>query len=133
MSKDSSSSKNESSLLMSEGASSLTSAEILFVSVSSMVVATTIEETETNNISAEVSEEAPSDINKDDSFFDDDESFDIDESLFEEKNTGVSVSKVQFESPSSSVNESQIYDKNLFKNIKVDVSIELGRSKVSLL
>ena len=93
---------------------------------------------ETTSVEAEslstndASEEVPSDLNKDDSFFDNDESFDIDESLFEEKDTGVSVSKVQFESPRSSVSESQVYDKNLFKNIKVDVSIELGRSKVSL-
>lgn len=77
-------------------------------------------------------EDVPADLNKDDSFFDNDESFDIDESLFEEKETGVSVSKVQFEAPQSSIGESQTYDKNLFKNIKVDVSIELGRSKVSL-
>ena len=88
---------------------------------------------ETESLSTnDASEEVPSDLNKDDSFFDNDESFDIDESLFEEKDTGVSVSKVQFESPRSSVGESQVYDKNLFKNIKVDVSIELGRSKVSL-
>jgi flagellar motor switch protein FliN/FliY len=79
-----------------------------------------------------VSDDIPIDLNKDDSFFDNDESFDIDESLFEEKETGISVSKVQFEAPQSSTGESQTYDKNLFKNIKVDVSIELGRSKVSL-
>lgn len=72
-------------------------------------------------------------INKDDSFFDNDESFDIDESLFEEKENeqGISVSKVQFDSPQN-VAANQTYDKNLFKNIKVDVSIELGRSKLSL-
>lgn len=67
-------------------------------------------------------------------FFDNDESFDIDESLFEESqapNQGISVAKVDFAAPQN-VNESQSYDKNLFKNIKVDVSIELGRSKVSL-
>ena len=72
--------------------------------------------------------------NESNNFFDNDESFDIDESLFEEsqpENHGVSVAKVDFASPKS-VNESQSYDKNLFKNIKVDVSIELGRSKVSL-
>ena len=79
-------------------------------------------------------EDPVSELNKDDSFFDNDESFDIDESLFEEKENehGISVSKVQFDTPKSSVSESQTYDKNLFKNIKVDVSIELGRSKVSL-
>ena len=75
----------------------------------------------------------PEDLTKDDSFFDNDESFDIDESLFEEKeDAGVSVSKVQFDPPKPSIGESQTYEKNLFKNIKVDVSIELGRSKVSL-
>lgn len=92
---------------------------------------------ETNNLTSEEITHPPvndvaMDINKDDSFFDNDESFDIDESLFEEKETGVNVSKVQFEAPHSSIGESQTYDKNLFKNIKVDVSIELGRSKVSL-
>tara|TARA_A100001015_G_scaffold313794_1_gene421862 strand:- start:2653 stop:3201 length:549 start_codon:yes stop_codon:yes gene_type:complete len=77
---------------------------------------------------------AEMDLSKDESFFDNDESFDIDETLFEDtpNSSGVSVSKVQFEEPRSSVGESQSYDKNLFKNIKVDVSIELGRSQVSL-
>ena len=67
-------------------------------------------------------------------FFDDDESFDIDESLFEEpeENQGVAVSKVSFDEPRQSVGESQSYDKNLFKNIKVGVSVELGRTKISL-
>ncbi|MEK9726750.1 MAG: flagellar motor switch protein FliN [Candidatus Margulisiibacteriota bacterium] len=75
-----------------------------------------------------------SDLSMDESFFDDDESFDIDESLFDEKqsNDGVTVSSVNFDSPKSSVGENQTYDKNLFKNIKVDVSIELGRTKISL-
>lgn len=72
-------------------------------------------------------------LDSDDSFFDNDESFDIDESLFEEKESdlGISVSKVQFDEPKSMA-ANQSYDKNLFKNIKVDVSIELGRSKLSL-
>ncbi|MGA0242721.1 MAG: flagellar motor switch protein FliN [Candidatus Marinamargulisbacteria bacterium] len=72
-------------------------------------------------------------LDSDDSFFDNDESFDIDESLFEEKESdlGISVSKVQFDEPKS-IAANQSYDKNLFKNIKVDVSIELGRSKLSL-
>ncbi|MGC6366680.1 MAG: flagellar motor switch protein FliN [Candidatus Marinamargulisbacteria bacterium] len=67
-------------------------------------------------------------------FFDDDESFDIDESLFEEpeESQGVAVSKVSFDEPRQSVGESQSYDKNLFKNIKVGVSVELGRTKISL-
>tara|TARA_A200000113_G_C8727305_1_gene310388 strand:+ start:42 stop:680 length:639 start_codon:yes stop_codon:yes gene_type:complete len=72
--------------------------------------------------------------NESNTFFDNDESFDIDESLFEETKSdshGVSVAKIDF-SNAQSINESQTYDKNLFKNIKVDVSIELGRSKVSL-
>lgn len=82
------------------------------------------------------SEEPTSHSNEGESntFFDNDESFDIDESLFEETkndNQGVSVAKIDF-SNAQSINESQNYDKNLFKNIKVDVSIELGRSKVSL-
>ncbi len=73
------------------------------------------------------------DLSQDESFFDNDESFDIDESLFEETpdKDGISVSKVQFDTPQQT-GDSQLYDKNLFKNIKVDVSIELGRSKVSL-
>ena len=67
-------------------------------------------------------------------FFDDDESFDIDETLFEEKQNqdGITVSSVSFDSPQGSVSDNQSYDKNLFKNIKVDVSIELGRTKISL-
>jgi flagellar motor switch protein FliN/FliY len=73
------------------------------------------------------------DLENEDSFFDTDESFDIDETLFEEKETeGISVSKIAFDSPKSTINDNQIYDKNLFKNIKVDVSIELGRSQISL-
>ena len=76
----------------------------------------------------------PISLESEQSFFDTDESFDIDESLFEEKENeqGVSVSKIEFDSPKPSVNETQSYDKNLFKNIKVDVSIELGRSQISL-
>ncbi len=74
------------------------------------------------------------DLSKDESFFDNDESFDIDESLFEESDNedGISVAKVNFDAPSSTSGDGQVYDKNLFKNIKVDVSIELGRSQISL-
>ena len=39
---------------------------------------------------------------------------------------------MNFEEPKSSVSDNQAYDKNLFKNIKVDVSIELGRTRISL-
>ena len=74
------------------------------------------------------------DLSKDESFFDNDESFDIDESLFEENDNedGISVAKVNFDAPSPTTGDGQVYDKNLFKNIKVDVSIELGRSQISL-
>ena len=52
---------------------------------------------------------------EDSTFFDDDESFDIDESLFEEPEDpkGVAVSKVSFDEPRQSVGKSQAYDKNL--------------------
>ncbi len=70
------------------------------------------------------------------SFFDDD-AFDIDEDLFDDDiasadDTNISVSSVHFDPPQSSVSENQLYDKNLFKNIKVEVAIELGRTKISL-
>ena len=79
-------------------------------------------------------EEAPQKTGSDDSFFSNEESFDIDESLFDEKHDpdGVSVSSVNFEHPQSNISDNQSYDKNLFKNIKVDVSIELGRTRISL-
>ena len=103
---------------------------------------TTEQSTETNVNSTDITPETieseatiqEESNNVDESFFDDDESFDIDESLFDEKQTsdGVTVSSVNFDSPQASVNENQAYDKNLFKNIKVDVSIELGRTKISL-
>jgi flagellar motor switch protein FliN/FliY len=81
-----------------------------------------------------VEEPAPAAESSDQSFFSDEESFDIDESLFDEKHDpdGVSVSSVNFEQPKNSVGDNQTYDKNLFKNIKVDVSIELGRTRISL-
>ena len=79
-------------------------------------------------------EPTPVEENSDQSFFSDEESFDIDESLFDEKHDpdGISVSSVNFEEPKSSVSDNQAYDKNLFTNIKVDVSIELGRTRISL-
>ena len=81
-----------------------------------------------------VEEPTPAEESSDQSFFSDEESFDIDESLFDEKHDpdGVSVSSVNFEQPKASVGDNQAYDKNLFKNIKVDVSIELGRTRISL-
>ena len=81
-----------------------------------------------------VKEPAPAAESSDQSFFSDEESFDIDESLFDEKHDpdGISVSSVNFEEPKSSVGDNQAYDKNLFKNIKVDVSVELGRTRISL-
>jgi flagellar motor switch protein FliN/FliY len=87
-----------------------------------------------NDATTATEPEVTDDISNDDAFFSDEESFDIDETLFEEKQDpdGVSVSAVNFESPQNSVSDNQTYDKNLFKNIKVDVSIELGRTKISL-
>jgi flagellar motor switch protein FliN len=71
-----------------------------------------------------------------DDFFNNDTSFDIDESLFEEpatnKDTAVSVSKVTFKDTPNNIQATENYDKSLFQNIKVDVSIELGRSSISL-
>jgi len=86
-------------------------------------------------VSAPVEQAEPQqDLNSDQSFFSDEESFDIDESLFDEKQDpdGVSVSSVKFDPPQNAISDNQVYDKNLFKNIKVDVSIELGRTKISL-
>ena len=90
----------------------------------------TVVDEETTTIESEPTNE----MSNDDAFFSDEESFDIDETLFEEKQDpdGVSVSAVDFEPPQSAVSDNQTYDKNLFKNIKVDVSIELGRTKISL-
>jgi flagellar motor switch protein FliN/FliY len=71
----------------------------------------------------------------DDLFFDDD-SFDIDETLFEtspEKDPNeVQVSNLSFDAPTPTNDTTDTYDKNIFKNIKVDVAIELGRTKISL-
>ena len=91
--------------------------------------------TDTEQVSSESLDEPEASTEPEEStFFDDDESFDIDESLFEEPEDpkGIAVSKVNFDEPRSSVGENQSYDKNLFKNIKVGVSIELGRTKISL-
>ncbi|MGA0241505.1 MAG: flagellar motor switch protein FliN [Candidatus Marinamargulisbacteria bacterium] len=77
----------------------------------------------------------PPTTDSDDLFFDDD-SFDIDETLFEtspEKDSeGVQVSNLTFDAPTPPSDTPDTYDKNIFKNIKVDVAIELGRTKISL-
>jgi flagellar motor switch protein FliN len=82
-----------------------------------------------------VQEELPTEPSDPDNLFgDDDTAFDIDESLFEDpkSTSGIEVSKVSFNDTPISIPSNEIYDKNLFKNIKVDVSIELGRSSINL-
>lgn len=76
-----------------------------------------------------------SDPNEMNRFFDSDEAFRTDENLLDDATDSdderVSISHIDFGAPLE-LSETSQFDKELFKNIKVDVNIELGRTQLSL-